>query len=107
MIQEACKFAYRRKVINTIRGLAAAGAGFAGPAVAAEMKEWVVPLGGNAYLTSPAAGSPDRVEPSGIKPWQNEKSVFSIYFRTDRAARLNLRLRLKVPQGESVIRTTP
>lgn len=43
---------------------------------------------------------------SGIKPWQNERNVFSIYFRTDRAAVLDLRLRLKVPEGESVIRAS-
>lgn len=86
--------------------LAAVCAGFAGIATAAGMEQWAVPLGGNTYLTSPASGSPDQVEKSGIKPWQNEKSVFSIYFRTDRAALLNLSLRLKVPEGESVVRAT-
>ena len=79
---------------------------FAGLAVAEEMKQWVVPLGGNAYLTSPSGGSPDRVEKSGIKSWQSDKSVFSIYFRTDRAATLNLSLRLKVPAGESEIKAS-
>ncbi len=82
---------------------AAVCASFAGIA-AAGAEQWVVPLGGNAYLTSPVAESSDGVDKSGIKPWQNEKSVFSIYFRTDRAAVLNLSLRLKVPEGESVIR---
>ena len=52
------------------------------------------PARGNAYLTSTATGSSDGVDKSGIKPWQNEKSVFSIYFRTDRAAALNL-----IPRG--------
>jgi len=46
------------------------------------------------------------VAPSGISKWSDEKSVFSIYFRTDRAAELNLGLRLKAPEGESVIRAT-
>lgn len=84
--------------------LAAAGACFVTitPAMAKEL--WTVPLGGNAYLTSSAAGSPDRVEASGIKQWQNEKSVFSMYFRADRAAVLDLSLRLKAPDGDSVIR---
>lgn len=75
-------------------------------AVAAEITEWVVPLGGNAYLTVPAAGSPDRVEASGIRSWADERSMFSIYFRADRAAKLNLALRLRAPAGESVIRAT-
>lgn len=78
---------------------------FAGIATAVA-EQWVIPLGGNAYLTSSATGSSDGVGKSGIKLWQNEKSVFSIYFRTDRAAVLNLILRLKVPDGESVIRAT-
>lgn len=106
MTPEAPRFAIRRQFIATIGRLAAISSSIAGFAMAAEMQEWVVPLGGNAYLTSPAAGSADRVEKSGIKPWQNEKSVFSIYFRTDRAAVLDLSLRLKVPQGESVIRAS-
>jgi hypothetical protein len=84
--------------------LAALCASFAGIAAVAGAEQWVVPLGGNTYLTSTATGSSDGVGKSGIKPWQNEKSVFSIYFRTDRAAVLNLILRLKVPDGESVIR---
>jgi hypothetical protein len=74
--------------------------------VAEEDKRWVVPLGGNAYLTSPTAGSKDMVEPAGIRKWSDETSVFSIYFRTDRAAEIVLSLRLKVPEGESVIRAT-
>jgi hypothetical protein len=46
------------------------------------------------------------VAPSGISKWSDEKSVFSIYFRTDRAAELDLGLRLKAPAGKSVIRAT-
>jgi hypothetical protein len=100
------EFTFCRKFIHSIGGLVAACTSITGLAPAAEVKEWVVPLGGNAYLTSLAAGSPDQVEKSGIKVWKNEKSVFSIYFRTDRAAVLNLSLRLKVPEGESVIRAS-
>jgi hypothetical protein len=84
--------------------LAALCTGLAAFCAAEETKQWIIPLGGNAYLTSPAAGSKDMVEPSGIRKWSDESSVFSIYFRTDRAADLKLSLRLKVPEGESVIR---
>ena len=84
--------------------LAVVAGGFATITPAMGKEPWTVPLGGNAYLTSSAAGSLDRVEASGVKRWQNEKSVFSIYFRADRAAVLDLSLRLKVPGGESVIR---
>lgn len=91
---------------KTIACLAAMHAVFSAITPAMAKEQWTVPLGGNAYLTSSAAGSPDRVEASGIKQWQNEKSVFSIYFRTDRAAVLHLSLRLKVPSGDSAIRAT-
>lgn len=94
-------FLSSRLLVSVVASLCAS---FAGIAAAAGEGQWVVPLGGNAYLTSGAAGSPDRVETAGIKPWQDEKSVFSIYFRTDRAAVLDLSLRLKVPEEESVIR---
>jgi hypothetical protein len=85
--------------------LATACSSLAGAATA-ETKQWVVPLGGNAYLTSSAAGAPDRIDRSGIHAWQSDTSVFSIYFRTDRASLLDLSLRLKVPEGESEIRAS-
>lgn len=92
--------------IRSVGILAVLCAGLSAFCEAEEIKRWVVPLGGNAYLTSPAAGSQDMVETSGIRRWSDQTSVFSIYFRTDRAAELNLSLRLKVPEGESVIRAT-
>jgi hypothetical protein len=91
---------------ETLASLAVAGGAFTAINPAMGMEQWSVPLGGNAYLTSSATGSPDRVQASGIHSWQSEKSVFSVYFRTDRAARLKLSLRLKVPEGESWIRAS-
>lgn len=91
---------------RTIARLAATFTVFSGSIPAMAKEQWIVPLGGNSYLTSSDAGSLDRVEASGIKQWSSEKSVFSIYFSTDRAAVLDLDLRLKVPEGESVIRAT-
>ena len=75
-----------------------------GAAVAVERKVWELPLAGNAYLTSEPTGAPDRVSPSGIGPWQSEKSVFSVFFRADREATLRLSLRMRSAEGESVIR---
>ncbi|MES2922017.1 MAG: DUF3472 domain-containing protein [Verrucomicrobiota bacterium] len=77
-----------------------------GSATAGEAMNWEVPLGGNAYLTEQAKEATDKVEAAGVKQWRDEKSVFSVYFRVDRAAVLNLALRLKVPEGESSIRAT-
>ncbi len=96
----------RAEEIRNVGILTALCAGLTPFCVAEETKQWAVPLGGNSYLTAPAAGSQDKVEPSGIRAWRDEASVFSIYFRTDRAAEFDLSLRLKVPEGESVIRAT-
>ncbi len=71
---------------------------------AAEAVRWEVPLGGNAYLTKQADGSTDKVDARGISQWKDPTSGFSIFFRVDRAALLNLSLRIKVPAGTSVIR---
>jgi Domain of unknown function (DUF3472)/Domain of unknown function (DUF5077) len=71
---------------------------------AAETANWEIPLGGNAYLTESAEGTPDRIEPGGVRQWRNAGSVFSIWFRADRAAALNLVLRLKAPEAGSQIR---
>lgn len=76
------------------------------PANAAEKANWEVPLGGNAYLTEPAAEAGGRIETGGVRQWRDKDSVFSIWFRADRAAEFDLALRLKVPEGESKIRAT-
>lgn len=93
-------------VKETLTSLALAGGVFTAISPAMGVEQWSVPLGGNAYLTSSASGAPDRVQASGIDSWQNEMSVFSVYFRTDRAALINLSIRLRVPEGESLIRAS-
>lgn len=70
---------------------------------AAEPTQWQVPLGGNAYLTKSADGSSDRVDAAGISEWKNPDSVFSVFFRVDRPATLDLSLRMKEPVEASVI----
>lgn len=75
-------------------------------AFAAEPAHWQIPAGGNAYLTAPAQSGGGRVDAAGISRWTDEHTVFSIYFRADRAAALDLELRLKAPVAGSVIRAT-
>jgi len=70
---------------------------------AAENQQWLVPLGGNAYLTKSASDSSDRVDAAGISQWKDPDSVFSIFFRVDRPATLDLSLRMKEPPETSVI----
>lgn len=64
---------------------------------------WQVPVAGNAYLTASGNGSEDGLGRRGGTRWRDKDSVFSVYFRVDRPATLDLALKLKVPEGESVI----
>lgn len=80
-----------------------------GPAIAAELKSWNVPMGGNSYLTSGANGGSGRRGGGGgdiSKSWSNPESVYSTYFRVDRPTILEISLRGKVPAGESAVRAT-
>ena len=89
---------------KTLSALAAIAALSTSMGVAGETARWEVALGGNSYLTKHAEGASDKVDVAGISQWKDEASVFSVFFRADRAAILNLSLRLKVPEGKSVIR---
>lgn len=71
----------------------------------AHASPWPVPLAGNAWLTAGDAGSGDGLGRRGLR-WQDPSSVFSVFFRVDRPAVLDLALRLKVPEGESVLEAT-
>ena len=65
---------------------------------------WPVPAAGNAYLTTTSGREPgDGPGQHGPMRWQDKGSVFSVFFRVDRAAALDLTLRMKVLEGESVI----
>lgn len=52
----------------------------------------VIPMGGNAYLTSSAEGSQDRINRRGALRWQDETSGFSAYFHVDRPTALEVSL---------------
>lgn len=95
----------RRRLATTRRGafISVLLLSAAGLAQAAEPARWEIPLPGNTFLTSPAERGGDRVERDALR-WREEASVFSIFFRVDRPAELNLALRLCVPKGESVVR---
>ena len=74
--------------------------------LAAEAARWVIPFGGNSYLTESTGRSPDRIEPKGVRKWEDGKSVFSIWFRADRAATLSLGLRLSGTEGGASVRVS-
>jgi hypothetical protein len=74
------------------------------PTAAAEAHKWEVPLGGNAYVTEPAAAAEDRIAREGLTRWRSLDTVVSVYFRVDRASQMNLSLRLTAPEAGSTIR---
>ena len=69
----------------------------------ASASPWEVPMAGNAFLTGSGQGPEDGLSAAGLTLWQNEESVFSVFFRIDRPAALELALKMKVPEGTSVI----
>lgn len=59
---------------------------------------------GNAYLTHHGAdGERDGPGRRGGMRWSSKESVISVFFRTNRAAELDLSLKLRVPEGSSEI----
>ncbi|MES2707534.1 MAG: DUF3472 domain-containing protein [Verrucomicrobiota bacterium] len=69
------------------------------------VKTWEIPVAGNAYLTAGQGGG--RSGRSAVMGnWKNGESVFSLFFRVDRPAELEIGLKAGVPQGESRIRAT-
>ena len=86
--------------------LAILGAGLGvGWAAAEEAARWHVPLAGNAYLSARAENGRDGLGRRGFR-WSEPESVWSVYFRVDRPAALDLGLKLAVPEGESVLSAT-
>ena len=56
--------------------------------------EWVVPLGGNAYVVQSPAGVGDGLQRGGtVVRWRNPATVFAVFFHVDRPARVELSLR--------------
>ncbi len=77
----------------------------AGGLAGAEGGRWQVPLAGNGYQTARADGGREGMGRRGGR-WADPETVWSIFFRVDRPAVLDLGLKVSVPEGESVIRAT-
>lgn len=66
--------------------------------------EWLVPVGGNAFRSQPAAGG-NGLRRDGTLAWSDAAGVFSIYFHVDRPGILDLAIRAQVPEGRSTVVT--
>ena len=60
-------------------------------------ESYTIPIGGNTYLTSGALNQ-DKVSARGITAWTDAASVFSTYFKTDKAGKVRLQLALEPGQ---------
>lgn len=85
--------------------LAALGVAGGCEAVTGEEARWQVPVAGNAYVTAREPDGRDGMGRRGWR-WQEPATVWSVFFRVDRAATLDLSFRLSVPEGESVMGAT-
>jgi hypothetical protein len=65
--------------------------------------EWSVPVGGNAFHSSPEP-SREGFRRNGTIKWSNSESVFSVYFHVDRPANLLLKIRANSSEGRSTMR---
>lgn len=63
-----------------------------------------IPLGGNAYITSPAGNG--TVEDSGIINWSDPGMTFSVYFRVNLPGEVNLFLKYSADTDGSIIQAT-
>jgi hypothetical protein len=66
----------------------------------ARAEEWSIPVGGNAFRTSPEPSN-SGFKRNGTLVWSDDESVFSLYFHIDRPARLELAINAAVSQGSS------
>ena len=66
---------------------------------------WSIPVGGNAYRTSPSSGG-SALRRSGRLAWSGENEVQSIFFRVDRPALVALGIKARVPEGACTISAT-
>lgn len=93
----------KRTCLNALVLLVTAGS----PGHLAQAAEnlWRVPLAGNAFQTARAKDGSDGMSRRGAR-WREPETVWSVFFRVDRPASLDLSLQVSVPEGDSVIAAT-
>jgi hypothetical protein len=75
------------------------------PVFGVNAADWRVPVGGNAFRSAPAPGT-SGFQRNGTLAWSDADGRFSVYFRVDRPATLDLALHARVPDGHSTLVTS-
>ncbi|MBE7179488.1 MAG: DUF5077 domain-containing protein, partial [Mucilaginibacter polytrichastri] len=65
-----------------------------------------VPLGGNAWITRKAPGGKELIGKGGLSGWTSPQAVISTWFRVEQTGELLLSLKIRVPDGRSVVRVS-
>ncbi|MBE7178926.1 MAG: DUF3472 domain-containing protein [Mucilaginibacter polytrichastri] len=63
-----------------------------------------VPLGGNAWITRKSPDGKELIGKEGLSGWTSPHAVISTWFRVEQAGELLLSLKIRVPDGHSVVR---
>lgn len=66
--------------------------------------EWIVPMAGNTFQTAPTPGG-NGAQRNGSVAWSDREAVFSVFFRVDRPAQFQLKLKASTRSGDSVMET--
>jgi hypothetical protein len=67
---------------------------------------YTISMGGNAYVTQLATGGTETVTDTSLSGWTNPNSIFSAYFRLGLTGSLTVKVKAKVPTGNSTIKIT-
>ncbi len=63
---------------------------------------YILPLAGNAFITSKESGTSEQINNNGLANWSNKNTVISSYIRVNKAGTIKLGLNAKVlPDGNS------
>ncbi|SHN18838.1 DUF3472 domain-containing protein [Mucilaginibacter sp. OK098] len=65
-----------------------------------------VPMGGNAFVTTLASGGAETVTSNTLSNWTSPNSIFSAYFRLSNTGTLTVKMKAKVPSGNSKVKLT-
>ena len=68
-------------------------------------ESWSISVGGNAYQTAPGSGG-SGLRRSGRLAWSSADEVHSVFFRVDRPALIDLKIKARVPEGQSTLSVT-